>query len=249
MKEPNLSYTPRGKSFPFWLPLISLPLALLVASISAGVVAALQNQNTAHLKINAPLLAVDEIGLWVVFLVALFIGVKRYGTGSFVRDYGLSLRLWPDLPVGLVVGALCQLVVLPALYYPFEAGNPSFAKALSQPAKTLVGSGRSGGEALVFLVIVIGAPIMEELFFRGLTLRSLESLFLRVGSRARGVLVVLITGAFFAVAHFEPLQFLGLWVVGMVLSLMAYRTRRLGMSISAHMSFNLVAFVALTNFR
>jgi len=72
---------------------------------------------------------------------------------------------------------------------------------------------------------------------------------LRVGSRARGVLVVLITGAFFAVAHFEPLQFLGLWVVGMVLSLMAYRTRRLGMSISAHMSFNLVAFVALTNFR
>ncbi len=249
MQEPPSYTSPKKKSFPFWLPLIALPLGLLVASLTASIVALAQGQRTSHLVVNAPLLASDEVGLWVVFLVALVIGVRRYGSGSFIRDYGFKVKMWPDIPIGLVVGAFCQLVVLPVLYLPFEAGNPSFAKALSQPAKTLVGSGRSGGEALVFVIIVIGAPIMEELFFRGLTLRSLEALSVKLAVRFRAVLVVVVTGVFFALAHFEPLQFLGLWVVGMVLSYMSYRTRRLGMSIFTHMSFNLVAFVALVGIR
>ena len=249
MQEPPSYSSPKKKSFPFWLPLISLPLGLLVASLAASIVALVQGQSTTHLVVNAPILAADEVGLWIVFLGALVIGVRRYGSGSFIQDYGFKVKLWPDVPLGLAIGAFCQLVVLPVLYLPFEAGNPSFAKALSQPAKTLVGSGKSGGEALVFAIIVVGAPIMEELFFRGLTLRSLEALSAKLASRIRGVLVVVVTGVFFALAHFEPLQFLGLWVVGMVLSYMSYRTRRLGMSIFTHMSFNLVAFVALVSVR
>ncbi len=247
MQETPSDSDSKKKTFPFWLPLISLLLGLLMASLAAGVVAVIQGQSTTHIVVNAPILAADEVGLWVVFFIALVVGVRRYGSKSIVRDYGFKIKLWPDVPFGLVLGALCQLVVLPLLYLPFEAGNPSFAKALSKPAKTLVGSGRSGGEALVFLIIVVGAPIMEELFFRGLTLRSLESLFAKLSTRLRTILVVAVTGVFFALAHFEPLQFLGLWVVGMVLSYMALRTRRLGMSIMTHMSFNLVAFVALVS--
>lgn len=239
---------PRSRSFPFWVPLISLPIAFLLASISAGIAAAMEGQRGTSVVLNAPVLATDEIGLWVVFFVALWFASRRYGTGSIRSDYRLRVRPWPDLPIGLTIGAICQILVIPALYFPFEIGNPNFAKSLSQPAQTLVGAGRSGGEILVFFVIVVGAPVMEELFFRGLVLRSLEQSFPKMRSWLRSLTIASISGAFFALAHFEPLQFLGLWVVGIVLSLETLKLTRLGMSIFTHMGFNLVAFVALVAF-
>jgi membrane protease YdiL (CAAX protease family) len=94
------------------------------------------------------------------------------------------------------------------------------------------------GAVLLVLIVVIAAPIVEELFYRGLLLRSLER---RVGNGWAVVWCGLIFGA----SHFELLQLPALAVFGMVLALLAQRSGRLGPSIFAHMAFNGVTVFAL----
>lgn len=234
---------------PLWLPGVGLVFGLLFASILALVAVSIQHQR-APSGLDPFTLVLDEIGLWVAFLLAALYGSRKYGSGSLVKDFGLRVSFWPDIPLGLAIGVICQLGVVPLLYLPFAAGNPALTRSLSRPAQTLIGSGRQGGEIFVALVIVIGAPIMEELFFRGLLLTSVRSSFARMGARTASVLAVVVSGLVFGLAHFEKLQFPGLVVVGIILGVLALRTRRLGMSIAAHMGFNLVAFISVvTSFR
>jgi membrane protease YdiL (CAAX protease family) len=90
----------------------------------------------------------------------------------------------------------------------------------------------------LFVIVGIGAPIAEELFFRGLTQRSAERRF--------GPTVAWVgTAAFFAVTHFELLQLPALFAFGLILGWLARRTGRLGMSIFSHLGFNLMAAAAL----
>lgn len=235
-----------GVRVPLWVPIVGLVLGLLLASILALVAISLQHQRASS-SVDPLTLVLDEIGLWVAFLSAALYGSRRYGSGSLVKDFGLRISFWPDVPVGLVIGAICQLGVVPLLYLPFAAGNPALTRSLSKPAQTLIGSGRQGGEIFVALVIVVGAPIMEELFFRGLLLRSVRSSLARMGATTSSALAVVISGLVFGLAHFEKLQFPGLVVVGIILGVLALRTRRLGMSIAAHMGFNLVAFISVVS--
>jgi len=85
----------------------------------------------------------------------------------------------------------------------------------------------------------VGAPIAEEIFFRGLTQRSL--LKQRRLTRANPWAAIVVTAAFFGVAHFEPLQFPPLFAFGLVLGILAWRTERLGPGIWAHLTFNALA--------
>ena len=42
----------------------------------------------------------------------------RRGTGSVVRDYGLALRPWPDVPLGIAVGVASQYLLVPVVEAP-----------------------------------------------------------------------------------------------------------------------------------
>ena len=83
-----------------------------------------------------------------------------------------------------------------------------------------------------------GAPVVEELFYRGLLLRSLQRYL------ADGPAVVL-SGLVFAASHFELLQLPALAVVGVFLAVLVVRTGRLGPAIWCHIAFNTVTVVAL----
>jgi len=85
------------------------------------------------------------------------------------------------------------------------------------------------------------APIMEEWLFRGVLFRALSEGGRRGGSRASVVLGVVLSAVLFALAHGEPLQFAGLFFLGVVLATLVWRTRRLVPSIVTHVSFNGVA--------
>lgn len=63
-------------------------------------------------------------------------------------------------------------------------------------------------------------------------------LFRGFGRRLGPALAVLSTGILFGLAHAEPVQLAGLALFGVVLSVMAYRTGRLGPSMFAHAAFN-----------
>jgi membrane protease YdiL (CAAX protease family) len=181
------------------------------------------------------LIAVLEIPLWVGLVGATVVISRRWGTNDLRRDYGFSAR-WSDAAIGLPLGALCQLVLVPLVYLPLKPFVDT--SKVSDAAKNLTDRATGIGVVLLFLIVVVGAPIVEELFYRGLLMRSIQA-------RWNDGLALVATAILFGAAHFEPLQFPALAVFGLVLGYCAQRTGRLGMSIFAHAGFNLVTVIAL----
>jgi membrane protease YdiL (CAAX protease family) len=181
------------------------------------------------------------LGLWAGFLGGPWIASLARGSGSFVRDMGLRFR-WIDC-FGIAIGAGGQLLV-GLIYIPISHHVHDFNQKFDAPAQKLTGGSHGVGFALIALLTVVGAPFFEELFFRGLLLRSLARLFGTWGRWVGPTLAIVITGVLFGLAHAESLQLIGLATFGIILSFVSYRTGRLGMDMVSHASFNLVAVVA-----
>lgn len=93
---------------------------------------------------------------------------------------------------------------------------------------------------LLLLAVVFGAPLAEELFFRGLTLRAIEK-------RAGPVVAVIGSTILFTLPHFigsglagTLVLFASIGVVGAVLGIMTIKIGRLWPAIIAHMAFNAI---------
>jgi uncharacterized protein len=137
------------------------------------------------------------------------------------------------------------------IYLPFISHLHDF-----QAPTTKVTGGAHGGAFVVIAVLtVVGAPFFEEVFFRGLLLRGLLGVFGVTGDGSRSlrsvrvVMPVLLDGLLFGLAHAEFEQLAGLAVFGCILAVVAYKTKRLGMNIVSHATFNLVAILAIASSR
>ena len=135
--------------------------------------------------------------------------------------------------VGLGIGVLAQLVVVRLVYLPLEAMWPATFTddELQRNAEDLVDRAAGLTTVVLFVLVVFGAPIIEELFYRGLLQRSLLARF-------NDAVVVVGVAALFAVIHFRPIEYPGLFVFGLIVGVAAKLTGRLGMSIMAHIGFN-----------
>lgn len=171
--------------------------------------------------------------LWAPFAVALWVMSDRLGTGRFRDDYRLRMR--PVDLVGVPIGVLSQLALVPLVYWPLQAWFPdTFSDdKVEQRARELWD--RADGAWLVVLVLVValGAPLIEELVYRGMILQALQA-------RLQELLAVVIGAAWFAVVHLTPVELPGLFAFGVVLGLCFQRTGRLAMPIAAHLAFNVV---------
>ncbi len=98
---------------------------------------------------------------------------------------------------------------------------------------------------MIAVLTVLVVPVVEELFFRGLVLRGFVRIFAGAGRILGPSLAVTTTGIVFGLAHCELLELLGLAAFGIVLSVIAYRFKRLGPCIFAHATFNLVAILSI----
>ena len=155
----------------------------------------------------------------------------------------LRLRVRPmDLVIGAVAGLGAQMVVVPLIYWPLLEWIDSDTRELEKVARRL-GDSAHGVAGTVILVVLtcVGAPFVEEVLYRGLLLGSMER-----WNRA-GALIV--SAAVFAALHFEPLQFAGLFVFGLMLGAIVLWTRRLGPAIIAHAAFNATTVVSLIRHR
>jgi membrane protease YdiL (CAAX protease family) len=164
---------------------------------------------------------------------------QRYGTGQLSTDLGFRFR-WIDLLFGVgtwfaaaiaevIVAIACQAIGLP----------------LGSNTDAVTSSSNDAGLVVAIAIVAIGiAPFVEELFFRGLLLRSLRS-------RLVPWLAVVTQGLLFGFIH---LQFgLGLGNMSLVLTLASVGTvfgvadrqaGRLGPSIVAHAILNTIAVIA-----
>lgn len=168
--------------------------------------------------------------LWTPMLAGLWVLTDRLGR-RFADGYGLRFRV-VDL-VGVPIGVLSQLVALRLVYWPLERGWPeTFSRTrVERNARDLYDRAHGGWLVGLVVIIVIGAPIVEELVYRGL----LQGAVLR---RLHDAVAVVAVAAFFALIHFRWVEFPGLFVFGLVLGVCALRTGRLGLSIVTHMAFN-----------
>lgn len=184
------------------------------------------------------------VGLWIGFLGAVFLASKTRGTGSIVRDMGLRIRRFDPL-LGIGAGVFGQFILLYLLYLPWEHFDPGLSQKLQQPAQHLTGGFPGVDLAVIAALTVVVVPLVEELFFRGLVLRGFLRLFRGTGRILGPVLATTTTGIVFGLAHVELLELLGLAAFGIVLSVMAYRFKRLGPGIFAHATFNLIAILSI----
>lgn len=181
------------------------------------------------------------IGLWIGLAGVSVWASRARGTGDMVRDYGLRVRNLVDVGGGLALGAACQLVLVPLIYAPLVRAVPKLSDKLDAPARQVTGLAHGSGSVIqLFVLVVIGAPLVEELFFRGLLLRALDR---RVGP----LWAVGLSALAFGLAHQELLQLPALVVFGLILGALAERTGRLGPGIFAHMAFNAVTLVVLVH--
>jgi hypothetical protein len=171
-------------------------------------------------------------GLWLGFVGAAVVAARRKGSGSIVRDFGFRLEA-RDVPLGIAAGLLSQFLLIRLVYLPFG----DRVEDLGRDNEAMVDSTHGIALAVLALLLAIGAPLVEELFFRGLVQRSLVR---RLGPAPGIALGAVVFGA----THFDLLGLLGLALFGLVLGVLAHRTGRLGPSIVAHIVFNAAAVAA-----
>lgn len=187
------------------------------------------------------LLVLSAFALWSGLLFACIVAVRRYGTGS-LHDLGLVRPRWSDVRTGLVTsvcarfaGAALAVVLIQIL------PDESYAKGTS-----LLDQGRPSIAAMIVvgLIVVVGAPFFEELFFRGLVQGSLQP---KVGARV----AVVVQAVAFGAVHYQvgmgigtfAITFAVVGVSGLLFGVLRWHTHRLAPGMFAHAAFNLVAVV------
>lgn len=184
------------------------------------------------------LVSVSQLGLWAGLLGVPLLATHLKGNG-LVADLHLRARA-RDLWQGGLVGTVLQLAVLPLMYWPLLHLLGKHPSDLEGPARDLTDRASGPlGVILLVLIVGVGAPIIEEVFYRGLCQGAL---------RKRGVhpaAAILITAVVFGLSHGELLQLPALILFGAVAGYLAHRSGRLGPGIAAHVAFNMVTVIAL----
>lgn len=175
--------------------------------------------------------------LWIGFISAP-VWAARHRGNSVRSDFKLTIRRGDVLPAA-AAGVFAQLVLVPAVSWPILRLTGSTEDDLSETARTIIDKAASpAGVVLLFAVVAIGAPIVEELFYRGLLMGAMEKRW------ATGLAVVG-SSVLFGASHFEMLLFPGLFTAGLVFALARVVSGRLGPAIVAHMAFNATTIVVL----
>lgn len=185
-------------------------------------------------------LALQNAGI----VVALVVISRRKGRGTLGRDFGF---VWPFdrlrpvavfgwLAAGAGLAIVSQLVLAPITWLAdLDEPAQEVSKALE----------RAGGvpKVLFALAVVLVAPPVEELLFRGALLRSLQR-------RWSAAVAVFVSAVLFAGVHVigdlgSGYVVPGLLVLGLVSGYQATKRGDLVRSVLLHMGFNLLAAIAL----
>ena len=172
-------------------------------------------------------------------LIAMWVLSITRGTGSFRRDFGLTIEIqhWWGIPAGFGLQIGVVLITAPLLELLFPDGAPQQEVAsLTEDTTTLI------ERLLIVLMVGVAAPVVEEMLFRGMLLSRL----VRSMSPMWAVLVqALLFGAIHLLDPSAIAALPGLVIIGAVLGYAAIRTGNLSLSIMLHAGVNLTAAIAL----
>lgn len=219
----------------------SLPQVLYVflggivgAFISTAAVLIWQGSELNVLTITASFAGQAGGNLLVMWILSI-----RSGTGSFRRDFGLTVEIghWWGIPAGFGLQIAVVFLTAPLLRLLFPEGAPQQEIASITEGTTTVIDGIA-----IVLLVGVAAPVVEEVLFRGMLLsrlvRSMPTTW-----------AIIVQALLFAGIHLlDPNAIAalpGLFIIGVALGYAAIRSRNLSLPILVHAGVNLTAAVLL----
>jgi membrane protease YdiL (CAAX protease family) len=176
-------------------------------------------------------IAFSMTAMWSVYLVAmprLLPFEERHPRYTF--------RSWftaRDVAIGVPLGIAGQLVLVNVVNWPLSRLFPdtfSFEE-VSQRAEDISSTAPGFWMVLLVIVVVIGAPVIEEIVYRG----SLQTALVSTAGKWGGIVI---TAALFAAIHLAPVEFPGLFAFALLLGIVRQRSGTLGAPIVTHLAFN-----------
>ncbi len=161
----------------------------------------------------------------------------RYVNRGNLAALGRSTQPGRDVLLGIAVGIALIFAGGATLYLVREGFSLITGETPEQPEQIMA---CVRGAALGFMapVVIVVAPIGEEIFFRG---------FLHKGLRRRLPVwaAAVLSSLLFGLVHVYPLLIPSLFVVGLGLALLYERRQSLLAPVVAHAAFNIVGFIAI----
>jgi uncharacterized protein len=178
--------------------------------------------------------AAAQAVIWVSFAVPVAVAWNRSRPRGLLRFRGL------DLLYGVVLGVILRLCQ--------GALAESAAGPVPWPSMPTVHGGLPDGFVVAGVAGVAIAPVLEELFFRGVVLVCAYTVVRRWSGRvAGGIAAAAISSALFVGAHLlvETVSASDVWaltLVGVVTAVLVLGTGRLAAAVVTHIVFNATGF-------
>lgn len=188
-------------------------------------------------RIGTITLAALAASTWTCFGVGL-VWLSRLAQLPAGTLIGWSFR--PSDLLGIPAGIAAQMAAIPLLYLPLRAiwPEPFSSERLEETAAELVDAAAGWRIVVLVAVVAVGAPVVEEIVYRGILQRAAVARF-------GGVVGWLGASAFFGLIHLRPVELPGLALAGAVFGAFAWRTGRLGGAVLAHVAFNATGLLSL----
>lgn len=230
MNDPRFE-APRAQRFPTWGDMLAVVGIYLLATVATSVITAIiaavsgGTEGLAERMSSGPMSAISyALSMGLTIVGVLIYRTLRRGKGKLfslsLKGFNPMLILW-----GFVLVLITGIVIEPVL----NLFPESFLELLNQ-------MGAKGGWSVLMLVVL--APIMEEVLFRGILLESVRSKY----SSGRAIVV---SALMFGVIHIIPQQVVNAFVIGLILGYIYVRTDSLWPVIIIHALNNAMAYVIM----
>ena len=191
------------------------------------------NLLTSTVSTDSFLLFLSAMG-GMLFTVPLVFGIAKLKKGSILKEYfslngftGKTLGLWMVVFVVLYIGIGFLIEALGAKEIPDFMLNLEFPTLLTQ--------------VLLLIAVVVAAPIVEEVVFRGFLLKGFSQTFMGVHG------AVIVTSVLWAVIHvqYEMVYVFSIFLIGLVFGYARIQTNSLYIPMIMHGLMNFFSMIGL----
>jgi len=192
----------------FGIVLLSLLFALAVGAVLIGVLTNITGLASNEISLISMLFSTLFIGVPVI----IYLRVKSVSLKSALRFNSISLKSLFAITL-LSIGTIIIIDELDRIVYTFF-GQPDFLEDIVKQLKiTSLFYG-----LIIVITTAIFAPFIEEMLFRGYLQKVLEDNWQDITK------AVLATSLFFAFVHLNPYWIVQIYLLGLVLGYLAWRT-------------------------
>lgn len=165
--------------------------------------------------------------IFYALIYSIFIGI------SYWINYRRKQRLsWNCRPVNIRF-----LYLMFILLFTFSIGiNTPVNNFIEQILHTETEISNNFNRPYFIIGVVIIAPILEEIVFRGILLNGLLA-------RYSPKYAIILSAVIFGLIHGKPLQIWGAFIMGLILGWIYFKTQSIGTTILLHSFLNLIALI------